>query len=119
MKNSLFTALLIAFELHQSDLETIICNTIFKMNIAIALLHFSPQTSVQFSFKLETMPLDFRRSKSILVYRIDKMTSKFCSPWPNNFFSQSKLGMKLFETKYKVFKTPRLCFLHCKYLTDV
>ena len=64
MKNSLFTALLIAFELHQSDLETIICNTIFKMNIAIALLHFSPQTSVQFSFKLETMPLDFRRSKS-------------------------------------------------------
>ena len=61
MKNSLFTALLIAFELHQSDLET---NTIFKMNIAIALLHFSPQTSVQFSFKLETMPLDFRRSKS-------------------------------------------------------
>ena len=64
MKNSLFTALLIAFELHQSDLETIICHTIFKMNIAIALLHFSPQTSVQFSFKLETMPLDFRRSKS-------------------------------------------------------
>ena len=64
MKNSLFTALLIAFELHQSDLETIICNTIFKMNIAIPLLHFSPQTSVQFSFKLETMPLDFRRSKS-------------------------------------------------------
>ena len=61
MKNSLFTALLIAFELHQSDLET---NTIFKMNIAIALLHFSPQTSVQFSFKLETMPLNFRRSKS-------------------------------------------------------
>ena len=45
-------------------LETITCNTIFKMNIAIALLHFSPQTSVQFSFKLETMPLDFRRSKS-------------------------------------------------------
>ena len=42
------TALLIAFELHQSDLETIICNTIFKMNSAIALLHFSPQTSVQF-----------------------------------------------------------------------
>ena len=39
MKNSLFTALLIAFELHQSDLETIICNTIFKMNIAITLLH--------------------------------------------------------------------------------
>ena len=61
MKNSLFTALLIAFELHQSDLET---NTIFKMNIAIALLHFSRQTSVQFSFKLETMPLNFRRSKS-------------------------------------------------------
>ena len=61
MKNSLFTALLIAFELHQSDLET---NTIFKMNIAIALLHFSRQTSVQFSLKLETMPLNFRRSKS-------------------------------------------------------
>ena len=64
MKNSLFTALLIAFELHQSDLETIICNNIFKMNIAIVLLHFSPQTSVQFSFKLETTPLDLRRSKS-------------------------------------------------------
>ena len=64
MKNSLFTALLIAFELHQSDLETIICYTIFKMNIAIAFLHFSPQTSVQFSFKLETMPWDFRKSKS-------------------------------------------------------
>ena len=64
-KNSLFTALLIAFELHHSDLETIICNPFFKMNIALALLHFSPQTSVQFkSFKLETMPLDFRRSKS-------------------------------------------------------
>ena len=112
MKNSLFTALLIAFELQQSDLETIICNTFFKMNIALALLHFSPQTSVHFSFKLETMPLDFRSQKVILVCGIDKMTSKFCSPWPNNFFSQSKLGMKLFETKYKVFKTPLLCFLH-------
>ena len=64
MKNSLFTALLIAFELQQSDLETIICNTISKMNTAITLLHFSPQTSVQFSFELETMPLDFTRSKS-------------------------------------------------------
>ena len=64
MKNSLFTALLIAFELHHSDSETIICNTIFKMNIATALLHLGPQTSVQFSFKLETMPLDLRRSKS-------------------------------------------------------
>ena len=112
MKNSLFTALLIAFELHQSDLETIICNTIFKMNIAIALLHFSPQTSVQFSFKLEQCLWILEGQKVILVYRIDKMTSKVCSPWPNNFFSQSKLGMKLFERKYKVFKTPLLCFLH-------
>ena len=102
MKNSLFTALLIAFELHQSDLET---NTIFKMNIAIALLHFSQMK--QCLWILEGQ-------KVILVYRIDKMTSKFCSPWPNNFFSQSKLGMKLFETKYKVpvFKNPLLCFLH-------
>ena len=47
-----------------TSVETIICDTMFKMNIAITLLHFSPQTSVQFSFKLETMPLDFRRSKS-------------------------------------------------------
>ena len=47
-----------------TSLETIICDTMFKMNIAITLLHFSPQTNVQFSFKLETMPLDFRRSKS-------------------------------------------------------
>ena len=41
MKNSLFTALRIAFELHQSDLETIICYTIFKMNIAILLRDFT------------------------------------------------------------------------------